>query len=413
MEHIPGADRDRFAISTAFQDPRLSTPAAKAFLNDSSLAKLFPAAKREPDEQSRLRAASLLFWLPTGGGTIYLPILLGNFVEQTLARMRFFGHLSEEYIHEYVVESIDQLQKFADGEEVEALVLTGLVGIEVEDNVNNYGAWGIRPVQGLAVSEAPSGGHPVPKSVVWMKVPHRLVSVNRADINDDEVKDVFGSISEQAREFQADLRRNILAIQFGLTAWAVEQDKHTSVSVQATGSWSMLPVASAQPPWVDGSFRQRTLTSLNLTDLHAVASVVDGLGKVTHRLDIALERIVRIASEDRRPADALIDAVIAWENMLGSKSETTFKVCAALSWLLEPTDLELRRNLYSNAKKIYNARSRIVHGEIEDNTVEAAQLSRDALTLAIRAFRRIHSDAKLKAMRSSPRAETILLEHGT
>lgn len=410
MEHIPGADRDRTSISGAFQDPRLSTPAAKAFLNDPDLARLFSDVSVETDEQGHIRANSLLFWLPGGGGTTDLSILLGNFVEQTLARMRFADQLTETHIEDYVVDSLAQLGKLARGEEVEVLVLTGLMGIETEEPFD-CGSWGIRSAEGLAISQIPLSDNDLerPKSVLWMKVPHRLIAQRRSDIADDEAIKIFDELAEQARKFHSQLRREILALQFALLAWAVDEEEHNVVNVQATASWSLLPLASSQPPWTFESSVQKKPTLVKLADLKIVASIVNDLGKLTPRLDIALGRIVRVGSEDRRPADALIDAVVAWENMLGSESETTFKVCAALSWLLEPNDPQARRALYARAGKIYNLRSRIVHGAVDDDTPEAMELSREALGLASRAFRCIHADPKLKDMKSSSRTKRILL----
>ena len=410
MEKIPGADKDRISISAAFQDPRLCTPAAEAFLKDPELTKLFPGAKQEPDEQGRIRAFSLLLWLPAGGGTIDLSILIGNFVEQTLARMRFAEQLTEDHIEDYVVDSLEQLRKLARGEEVDILVMTGLVGIETIDSLD-CGTWGIRPAQGLAISQIPfsESEYQRPKSVLWMRVPHRLLARHRADIDEEEANKLFEELSDQHKVFHSQLRREVLTIQFGLLAWAVEEEKHHAVNAQATASWSLLPLASAQPPWTYEPPVQRGVIAMKLDALKMVARVVDELGALTDRLDIALTRMVRVASEDRRPADALIDAVIAWENMLGSKSETTFKVSAALSWLLEPEDLEARRTLNARAKKIYNLRSRIVHGEVDDDMAEAAKFSKEALTLAVRVFRHIHAQPKLKDMSSSARAEMILL----
>lgn len=412
MEHIPGADRDRLSISSAFQDPRLSTPAAQAFLKDPELSKLFPGASHTPDAEGRIRAASLLLWLPGGGGSTDLSILLGNFVEQILARMRFAGELTEDHIEDYVVASLEELRQLARGEEVEILVLTGLVGIETEASLDR-GTWGIRSAQGLAISQIPLSDSELqrPKSVLWVKVPHRLVARHRADIDEDDATQVFDNFSEESRIFHAQLRRNILAVQFGLLAWAVEREQYNTVNVQVTSSWSMLLLSLAQPPWIYGPAVEKRSTVMNLADLRTVGEIVDGLGELTHRLDIALSRMVRVASEDRHPADSLIDAVIAWENMLGSRSETTFKVCAALSWLLEPTDLENRRILNRRAKKIYNLRSGIVHGSVDGDTPEAVKLSKEALTLAVRTFRRIHTDPKLKDVASSARAEMILIGH--
>lgn len=412
MELIPGAEWDRFSVSASFQDPRLCTPAAYAFLNDPDLSALFPDAEREPDERGQIAATSLLTWLPAGGGTTFLTILIGNFVEQTLARMRFVEALTEDRVEEFVRESLDQLRKFARREDVDVLVLTGLVGIQAIDSLD-CGTWGIRPAPGLAIADIPPRDRPRPKSVLWTKVPHRLVSCHRADIDEKQTVSILDNLSEQSRHFHATLMRKTMALRFGVLAWAVDREKHPAVNVQATASWSLMPIMCTQPPRLDVATSHTSETVLNPCDLAAVAEIVEELGEVTPRLDVALNRMVRVASERRDPADALIDAVIAWENMLGSKSETTFKVCAALSWLIEPEDEERRRTLFAKAKKIYDIRSLLIHGSEDSGTHLVSELGQEALALAVLAFRRIHVDSSLTDMRSSSRSDAILLRART
>lgn len=408
MEFMPGIEQDRIAVSAAFQDPKLCTPVAQAFLDDVDLVTLFPGAEREPDERGRITASSLLTWLPAGGGTTDLSILIGNLVEQTLARMRFRATLTEDHIEEFVRESLDQSRRLARGEEVDILVLTGLVGIQTVEALD-HGTWGIKPAQGLAISEIPPRDSPRAKSVLWMKVPHRVVDRCPAGIDEQQAMNVFDNLAKLSKTFHASLTRKTRTLRFGLLAWAVDQDQDRGINVQSTASWSLLPIMSSQPPWVDDHSRNSSTTNMNFSDLAAVADIVDELGEVTPKLDISLGRILRVASERRDPVDALIDAVIAWENMLGSRSDSTFKVCAAMSWLLEPEVEEQRKSLFKKAKKIYNLRSRVVHGDEDADALVAGEDASDALRLAINLFRRIHSHESLAAMRSGARSEAILL----
>ena len=408
IEYLPGAEWDRFSVSASFQDARLSTPAASAFLADPELTTLFPDAEREPDEHGQIAATSLLTWLPGGGGTTFLSILIGSFVEQTLARMRFMGDLAEGHIEGFVRESIEQLRKFARGDQVEILVLTGLLGIQTSDSLDR-GTWGLRPASGLAISNVSSREHPRPKSVLWTKMPHRLISRHRADLDEKQAMEVFDELSEQYRDFHFVLTRKTRTLRFALLAWALERDDSRPVNVQATASWSLMPIAFTQPPWVEVASGPVVETVLTAADLVAIAVIAEEVGEVAPKLDIALNRMVRVASERREPADALIDAVIAWENMLGSRSETIFKVCAALAWLLEPSDPERRRRLFAEAEKIYDIRSRLIHGSEDLDGHSAAQLAEKALSLAVGAFRRIHANPSLAQMRSSARTKAILL----
>lgn len=411
MEFVPGAEWDRFAVSASFQHPILCGPATEAFLQDAHLARLFPDVSPTQDESGVVSATALLTWLPSGGGTTFLTILIGSFVEQTLARMRFLNALNEENIEAFVRESLDQLRSFARGEEVSILLLTGLIGIEVDDPLD-HDTWGIRPAEGLAINEMPHAGGPRPQSVLWTKVPHRLISVSRPDVTQDEAESIFSELQEHATTFQTQLRRRTTSLQFGFLAWSVEREDVTPPNVLATASWSLIPLAQTQPPFLMTQVGHLHSTRFDTESLERVAALVEELGDVTPRLDIALSRMVRVASERRDPVDALIDAVVAWENMLGSKAETTFKVCAAIAWLLEPEDQGKRIALLSKAKKIYSLRSDLVHGSVSADASLAPEYGPEALVMAVRAFCRIHADPALKELTSSGRSELLLMRSG-
>jgi len=411
MELVSGSEWDRFSITASFQDPALCNPAAAAFLQDADLKILFPEANQAPDTRGLVSATSLLMWLPLGGGTTHLGIVIGSFVEQTLARMRFLDALTEENIESFVRESLDQLRKFSRGEEISILFLTGLIGIEVDAPLDR-GSWGIRPSSGLAINELPHVGEPGSRSVLWTRTPHRLLSAARADVSEDQINAMFNELNERATNFQAELRRRTMSLQFGLLAWAVESGHESPINVLTTSSWSLIPLSQTQSPFPLSQDGHAHSTHLDAEDLNIVADIIEEIGEVTPRLDVALSRMIRVASERRDPVDALIDAVVAWENMVGSKAETTFKVCAAMAWLLEPDEEEKRFALFSKAKKIYALRSDLVHGSVDADPNLAPKYGQEALAISVRAFRRIHADSTLKELRSSSRSERLLMRSG-
>lgn len=102
-------------------------------------------------------------------------------------------------------------------------------------------------------------------------------------------------------------------------------------------------------------------------------------------IGVALRRMLAAAAERYTPDDVLVDAVIVWENLFGAKSETVLRVTSSLAWLLG-TSAEDRRARQSRYKKIYAARSDVVHGaasvrpqQIQEYSLEAVRISIDAL----------------------------------
>lgn len=102
-------------------------------------------------------------------------------------------------------------------------------------------------------------------------------------------------------------------------------------------------------------------------------------------LTLAVRRTLASIAARHDPADGLVDAVIALENMFGTgQSEVGFRLSAALAWLLED-DPERRVERQREVTKLYSLRSKIVHGSAVDSTtlypqrVAASELAVEAL----------------------------------
>ncbi|GAA1545106.1 HEPN domain-containing protein [Nocardioides humi] len=397
---------DRFALSSSFQDAILYQPAAEAFLHDPDLTRFFPQQDGDVDSHGNIVAMGLLTWLPAGGGTTDIRIVVGTVVEQTLARMRFEHALHEDNLVDYVRESLGMLRRSARGEEV-PIVLSGLVGVEVAEAID-CGTWGLIPTEGLAISNGDVLGHQTPKSAFWLKASQQLVGCIRNDAPREDIDAAFSRMGERDRTHSTALRRQIRRLQFCIAAWATERAK--TVDVTATLHWSLFPLYSSQTPYVVTTRGGHADVHLTQSDLANIAIIMNELDEITDRLDIALTRIIRASSERRDPVDVLIDAVVAWENMFGSKTETTFKVCAAISWLLEPDDRTKRLAMFNKAKTIYDARSDVVHGAAIAQPDKQRELAQEALEIATGAYRAIHARADLKDLKPSTRSERLLLQ---
>ncbi len=124
---------------------------------------------------------------------------------------------------------------------------------------------------------------------------------------------------------------------------------------------------------------------------------------------VAVERILSAATERQQPADILIDAVMAWENLVGTEVETSFRVTAALVCLLE-SDASKRQKMLRDLQTTYRIRSKVVHGEAVDYR-DVSRHGHLALEIAKQAIRAIfESNTWLLELRSSTsRADAILL----
>gem|GEM_PF-1935868 len=127
------------------------------------------------------------------------------------------------------------------------------------------------------------------------------------------------------------------------------------------------------------------------------------------RVRIALHRALVALTERSMVEDVLIDAVMVWENLFGAAGDTTLRVCGSLARLLAQGD-ETRNSVFDQTKKIYELRSRVVHGSavVDD---KSAALPRQALEIALDALRAVFVDRPelLKAKDGAERSRILLL----
>jgi hypothetical protein len=105
-------------------------------------------------------------------------------------------------------------------------------------------------------------------------------------------------------------------------------------------------------------------------------------------LQIAERRLVSAIAQRTEKDDALIDAVIAWESLVGTRHRTTVRVAGALTNLLESRS-SARFTLRRRILEIYDLRSRVVHGDLTGgDNVSAA--SNQAIDIGLRAVQKLH-----------------------
>jgi hypothetical protein len=129
-------------------------------------------------------------------------------------------------------------------------------------------------------------------------------------------------------------------------------------------------------------------------------------------LQIAVRRLVSAIAQRSDKVDALIDAVIAWESLVGTRRDKADKVPRALAILLENEPSE-RPARCESLRKIYDLRTDVVHGHaVSDADVSVA--SSDAIKAGLDAIRKLHDrGGKWLTMSSNTRARKLSIEVGS
>jgi Apea-like HEPN len=148
----------------------------------------------------------------------------------------------------------------------------------------------------------------------------------------------------------------------------------------------------------------------------SIARYCIATGSLDQSLRVGRRRILQAISERNDPIDSFIDFVIAWESLVGSSENTSYVVAAAMSLLLAPGNVQKRKSLYSQIRKLYNNRSGLVHGtighDVENKSFKLADVRTYADAsgrLAIDAFKRVLRRPELVGLSAQERSRMILL----
>jgi len=123
-------------------------------------------------------------------------------------------------------------------------------------------------------------------------------------------------------------------------------------------------------------------------------------------INVAIKRLLSAVCSRDDPDDALIDAVMCWENVIGSDKEVTFKVCSSIAKVLSKRQDD-RIDILRELKDIYELRSKLVHGSSKYKT-DLKQIN-SAIIYAIKLMNVILDDDEM--MKSPDRSRYILLEN--
>ncbi len=127
---------------------------------------------------------------------------------------------------------------------------------------------------------------------------------------------------------------------------------------------------------------------------------------------VAIRRTLMAATERVDPSDALVDAVIAWENLVGSRrGEPTLRISTALAWLIGD-NTEQRAEVQRTVARLYDLRSDVVHGNRFLETHEAVEKRNSAVRLTVEALRRLflnRSDLLTECRGGDERSRRLIL----
>lgn len=336
---------------------------------------------------------------PGGGFRLSFTAIFTSLLTSAMLQMYFLRLPQDEGTYVRVVlEGFDEFRRAVAGEPIRAHALSGVARVTLREGTQISTPWGI-------IRPAPPA---TPQHFIWPSAQPRTTCILDAprllpvrfdrDPNPQTIDPV-------------DLATAHSAVLLQLSCALASEGTAKPAVPLLTWSTLLLPFQvgfgySAQilPP----AFGTEADLTDRVREVEEWARVVDRAHAPA--VDVAAGRLVSAVANRMDMSDSLIDAVMAWENLVGTPdTEVSFRVTAALAKLLE-SDLTKRRALRKELADIYRIRSRVVHGGTVNPSEVTAACAR-AIEVAVGALRASYARGRdWLALTSGERSDAILLE---
>jgi hypothetical protein len=297
-------------------------------------------------------------------------------------------------LHALIARTSDALARFrrlVAGETAQATRLIALEGISVPPGSTIATPWGTLREPGPLERQASA-----PFAIAIYSAPNRptVILESRIDLKykvSEQSGFLAGDFWEPELYVEAELGTMLLALAAVL---AVEPERAVVVPI-----WNTVIVVAAAGMSYTGSLRTVSPfrpPSIQVNESQAVALTEWSERLTAHydpSIEVAVRRTLRAIGERLYEDDALIDAVVAWENLFGhgGTTEVVFRVTLALAELMEH-DPKKRAQLRKELTKIYGLRSRVLHGDALGPKDDVAKSKERAIEVAVEAIARLFRD---------------------
>lgn len=317
------------------------------------------------------------FRYPGGGSIVQRKTLPSSLIISALRRANIEAPATEDEFCALVSANLAEMKRAIRGEPVSIQLVHGLAGLSIPDGLQIATPWGvIRGVPGGA-AHAARRGRINPTTAVLVGELKTTPLMGQGDRSELILQDEF-----HAHEHQV---RHLLPLAFAL---ASEDGRVRAPTL--TFSTRIVPFLAG---WGSsgGPFGiPKEAIEIREPDVEGIvhwANVLDANHNPS--LDIAARRLVSAVNERYDQDDRLVDAVICWESLVGTKLETVNRVTSSLAILLEE-NVELRSKMMTSLGHTYSVRSHLVHGQkVKDRDREKA--TEQAVDVAVKALRAIYS----------------------
>ncbi|WP_409463248.1 hypothetical protein [Amycolatopsis sp. GA6-003] len=380
---------------------------AQAVLEDSDLCKLFPGRENSGmdniDEAAQL--GSFIRFSSGAGFTYQLVMLAMQLLSAGYHRQVMLGKYGYANFVDAVTCALFDARSLARREKISTPVIVGLSGVVPLTEEVAFGECILRRVKSddFVLLPANSGI----TAVLVAEVAFELLEVSKWRMGQELAVSDPGQHQKAYESWHKEIRDLVNDVRFALLC---SSDGANYITARQEGLASLSPLGNGHRVHEMSRNFAGPSSELSGDQARLASEWYARISRDGGNIDIAIRRILSAVSERFDAVDGLIDAVMAWENMFSGTPETTVRVCGSLANLLESTDYPARVSLFRELKKIYNMRSKLVHGASDEPSLDDTFKARNrAIEIALSAARRVYEMEGFSVKKSAERSEMLLL----
>ncbi|WP_162603946.1 HEPN domain-containing protein [Streptomyces sp. CS014] len=393
--------------SGVMQHPKKSE-AAEAFMRDASLCKLFPPRGEGARDKPINESAEWVVNVGTSGTRHLMGVLSGLLYDARL-RVALAGKaLTFRSISESLERSLGTLRLLAEGKEANVPAVIGFSGVHLNEGQSIRFTDGtlreVRPAERQLLLH----GSQAVGAVYETTYPARILDTFQFNPGSDDWAKPFNKCRARIEE---SLRSSEYALDKVRLALVLSSEKDGLLAPKEEARTIIDPANMGGSGYWNTGDQVLSNTSIKPEKHDTLITIYDVIRKKhPESLNIAMTRLLSAVTSRRDSNDALIDALIAWENIFGTRTETTFRVTASLAKILTDTPEE-RVDLQKELARLYGVRSAMVHGAKEPTPDAAATNRERVIRVAIDALQALYLERpELLSMSPEDRSKRVLLE---
>jgi hypothetical protein len=327
----------------------LWTAIARAILQSRIFAAAALAAQEDPVIGAAITAERGYVGSAIGGGGVLqaetLPL---NLVQAACLELLVCGReFTVAIFANTATKNVDKLKTGLSGGEIEGWAVTSFSALQLSPGSRLSTPWGDLVHADRLTAEIWQSPTDRVTAVLATPLATKLVAM---DPSTPQIQDSFFPRAYRIAQL----------VSYGIALGSIPDDPAGAVHMNIGGllPWGM-PGWGGEVRMVGFTSRSTPLTDAERTQATRWMTELDQAP--IDRIEVALRRLVRALAERQDPSDQLIDAVIAWENLVEHRDRPTSSVLWGIRTLATPAGWSRKR-----IEGVYKTRSNIVHGEAPD-----------------------------------------------